>query len=70
MLISNSLKKAISKGLILGPKWRFLYLKPVLSAIFVTIATIKINQSEEIVEKQQSDFGSGGGGGGGGKIAP
>ena len=36
------LKTIVSKSLKFGPKCRFLYLKPILSAIFVTIATIKI----------------------------
>ena len=25
-----------------GPKWQFLYFKPILAAIFVTIATVKV----------------------------
>ena len=64
------------------PKWIFLYFKPILVAIFVTIATVKFctlailltNQLEEIGEKQLSVFyfrgGGGGGGGGGGKFDP
>ena len=39
----------LSKPLKFGPKWQFLYLKPILSAIFVTIATIKIKENAEIL---------------------
>ena len=35
------LKKSVSKSLKFGLKWQFLYLKPILSAILVTIATGK-----------------------------
>ena len=60
------LKKSVYKSLKFGPKWQFFYFKPILSAIFVTIAMVKvnwkpgyytsvillINQSKEIGEKQ------------------
>ena len=63
--------KDILKSLKFGPKWQFLYSKPILLVIFVTIATVEfkeipklhtsvillINQSEEIGEKQFSVFG-------------
>ena len=56
----------VSQSLKFGPKWQCLYFKPILSAIFVTIATVKvkympdiytwiillINQSDEIGENQ------------------
>ena len=65
-------KNVVSQSLKFGPKWWFLYFKPILSAIFVTIATFKvkwmpdlyiwvvilINQSEEIDVKQISVLGS------------
>ena len=35
------LKKSVSKSLKFGLKWQFLYFKPILSAILVTIATGK-----------------------------
>ena len=35
------LKKSVSKSLEFGLKWHFLYFKPILSAILVTIATDK-----------------------------
>ena len=35
------LKKSVSKSLKFGQKWQFLYCKPFLSAILVTIATGK-----------------------------
>ena len=35
------LKKLVSKSLKFGLKWQFLYFKPILSAILVTIATGK-----------------------------
>ena len=38
VLVSNTLKKSLSKSLKFGPKWQFLYLKPILVAIFVTMA--------------------------------
>ena len=82
VLISN-LKKSVSQNkkegkrssFKFGSKWQFLYFKPFLSAMFVTIATVKVklmsdfytwvvlrmNQSEENGEKQLSDFGSRGG---------
>ena len=41
VLISNSLKIGL-KSLKFGPKWQYLYFKPILSAIFVTIATVKL----------------------------
>ena len=33
------LKKSVSKSLKFGLKWQFLYFKPILSAILVSIAT-------------------------------
>ena len=62
----------VSKSLKFGPKWQFLCFKPVLSAIFVNIATVKFKpmpkfylsailqkyQSKEISEKQFSLLGS------------
>ena len=70
------------KRLKFAPKWSISYFQPVLAAIFVTIATVKIklisdfytwvialiNQKEEFGEKRISFFGLIGGGGGG-KIA-
>ena len=41
VLISYS-KKSVSKSLKFGLKWQFLYFKPILSAILVTIATGKV----------------------------
>ena len=43
VLISNNiyLKISVSKSLKFGLKWQFLYFKPILSAILVTIATGK-----------------------------
>ena len=50
-----------------GPKWQFLYFKPILSTIFVTIATIcqnlllcyfLINESEKKVKSNFRFFGS------------
>ena len=38
VLISNS-SKSVSKSLKFGPKCQFLYFKPILAAIFVSIAT-------------------------------
>ena len=35
------LKKSVSKSLKFGLKWQFLYFKPILSSILVTIATGK-----------------------------
>ena len=35
------LKKSVSKSLKFGLKWQFLFFKPILSAILVTIATGK-----------------------------
>ena len=62
----------VSKSLKFGLKWQFLYFKPILSVILVTIATGKskkmpefytwaillINQKDEIGNKQLSVFGS------------
>ena len=64
------LKKSVSKSFKFGPKWQFLCFKPILTAIFGTIATVKfvkmpkfytsvillINKSKEIGEKQFSVF--------------
>ena len=61
------LKKLVSKGLKFGPKWYVLYFKPILAAIFDTMADfytssiLLTNQSEEIGEKQFSVFGFRGG---------
>ena len=41
VLISNYLKNRSLKGLNLVKKLHFLYFKPILSAIFVTLATVK-----------------------------
>ena len=70
VLISNSYKFSL-KSLKFGPKWQFLYFKPISLAIFVTIAMVKfksmlnfntsvillINQSNKIREKQFSVLG-------------
>ena len=68
----NIIKQYVSQSIQFGPKWQFFCLKPILFAIFVTIATVKVKQtpgfftwailliiqSEEIDEKQLSVFGS------------
>ena len=36
------LKNSVSKSLKFGKKWQFLYFMPILSAIFVTIAMVKL----------------------------
>ena len=65
------LKTLVSQSLQIGQKLLFLYFKPILLAIFVTIAEfytwiiLLINQSREICQKQLSVFGSRGG-----KISP
>ena len=45
VLISNS-KKKVSKALKFGPKWQFLYFKPILLANFVTITTAKFKEMQ------------------------
>ena len=74
VLIFNFLKIGLQK-LKIWSKMQFLYFRPILSAIFVTIATVKfkympkfytsvilpINRSKEIGEKQFSVLGSKGG---------
>ena len=42
------LKKSVSKSLKFGLNWQFLYFKPILSAILVTIATGKSNINAKI----------------------
>ena len=41
------LKKLVSKSLKFGLKWQFLYSKPILSAILVTIATGKSKKKHQ-----------------------
>ena len=41
VLISIFFKNRSQKSLKFGPKWQFLYFKPNLSSIFVTIPTVK-----------------------------
>ena len=41
-VLSNFSKNKVSKSLKFGPKWQFLYFKPTLLAIFVTIAMVKL----------------------------
>ena len=43
------LKKSVSKSLKFGLKWQFLYFKPILSAILVTIATGQSNPNARIL---------------------
>ena len=42
------LKKSVSKSFKFGLKWQFLYFKPILSAILVTIATGKSKKNSEL----------------------
>ena len=44
------LKKTVSKSLKFGLKWQFLYFKPILSAILVTIATGKSKINARILQ--------------------
>ena len=48
------LKKTVSKSLKFGLKWEFLYFKPILSAILVTIATGKSKINARILHLGQS----------------
>ena len=48
------LKNSVSKSLKFGQKWQFLYLMPILSAIFVTIAKVKFKKNAEILHFSHS----------------
>ena len=63
VLISNFKKKIVSKSLKFSPKSQFLYFKPILVAIFVTIVMVKVKSMPEfyalviLLINQLGDFG-------------